>query len=77
MRVGGRRHETAALLLGKRPGNGCTRAWVDFRAGLEGSRKSRPPLGPDRQTVHPVAICCNDYSTLAIMKGIKVQRNSF
>ena len=35
------------------------------RAGLDRCRKSRPPLGIDPQTIHPVASHYTDYTILA------------
>jgi hypothetical protein len=40
--VGGQRHDSAALPMGKRPGTHCTGAWVVLTAGLDGCGKSRP-----------------------------------
>ena len=42
MVLGIRRHDPAALLAGKRPGNHSTEDWVGPRAGLEGYKKFRP-----------------------------------
>jgi hypothetical protein len=55
MRVGGQNHAPAALPPGKGPGTHCIGSWVGPRAGLDGCRKSHPPLGFDPRTVHPVA----------------------
>jgi hypothetical protein len=45
------------------PGTHCTGGWVGPRAGLDGCRKSRPPLGFDTRTVQPVASRYNDCAT--------------
>ena len=42
MRVGGQRHDPAALHPGKRPDTHCTGSSVGPAAGLEGCGKSRP-----------------------------------
>ena len=42
MGVGGQRHATTALSLGKRPGTNCIGDWAGLRAGLDGCGKSRP-----------------------------------
>ena len=55
MRVGGQRHDPAALPAGKIPGTHCTGGWVGPRAGLDVSGKSHPPPGFDPRTVQPVA----------------------
>ena len=46
----------------ERPGTHCTVGWVGPRAGLDGCRKSHPPLGFDPQTAQPVASCYTDYA---------------
>jgi hypothetical protein len=51
MGVGGQRHVTAALVLGKRPGTNSTGGWMGPRAGMDGCGKSRPPPGFDSRTV--------------------------
>ena len=48
--VGGQLHALATLPPGKTPGG-----WVGPRAGLDGCRKSHPPLGFDTWTVQPIA----------------------
>ena len=53
--VGGQRHASTALPLGKRPGTHCIGGWVGPRAGLDGRGKSRQPPGFDPRTVQPVA----------------------
>ena len=56
MRVGVKRHASAALPPGKRPGTHCIGGWVDPRAGLDRCGKSRlPHRGFDPRTVQPVA----------------------
>ena len=63
MRVGGQRHDPAALSPGKRPANHCTGGWVGPKARLDGCGKS-PPTRFDPQTVQPVASRCTDWAIL-------------
>jgi hypothetical protein len=65
MEVGGQYHALATLPLGKRPGTHWTGGWVGLRAGLDSCGKSRPPLGFDSLTVHPVVSRYTDYVILA------------
>jgi hypothetical protein len=55
MVLGIRRHNPAALLAGKRPGNHSTGDWVGPRAGLDGYKKSRPRRDSILPNVQPVA----------------------
>ena len=51
----------------ERPGTHFTGGWVGPRAGLEGCRKSNPPVGFDPRTVQPVASRYTDYVIPAAM----------
>jgi len=62
MEVGGQRHATAALALGKRPGTNSMGGWMGPRAGMDGCGKSRPPPVFDSRTVEPVASRYTDCS---------------
>jgi hypothetical protein len=42
MGVGGQRHATAALALGKIPGTNSTGGWMGPRVGMDGCGKSHP-----------------------------------
>ena len=44
------------------PGTHCVVGWVGNRAGLDGCRKSSPPLGLDPRTVRPVASRYTDWA---------------
>ena len=65
MGVGSQRHALSALPPGLRPRTHCIGGCMGPRAGLEGCRKSRPPLGFDPRTVQPVASHYTDRALLA------------
>ena len=62
-----------ALYPRKRPGTHCMGGWVGPRASLDGCEKSRPPLGFDPQTVHPVAILYTNYAIPAHTKRFSIK----
>jgi hypothetical protein len=67
MRVSGPQHVPAALPPGKRPATHCTGGRVGPRHGLNGCRKSCPPLGIDPRTVQPVRSLYNENVILSHM----------
>jgi hypothetical protein len=65
MGVGDQRHSPAALTPRNKHGIHFTGGWVGCGAGLDGSEKSRPPLGFDPRTVLPVETRCTDWAVPA------------
>jgi len=65
MGVGGQHHALATLPLSKRFGTHCTGDWVDLRAGLDGCRKSHPPMGFNLWTFLFIASHYNNYALSA------------
>jgi hypothetical protein len=55
MGVGGQRHDPAALLSEKRPGNNCTGGCVGPQGRSGRGRKISTPPGFDPRTAQPVA----------------------
>jgi hypothetical protein len=60
--VGGKRHASAALALGKRQGIRRTEGWVGPRAGMDGRGKSRSQPEFDPQTAQPVVSRYTDWA---------------
>ena len=58
----GKLHASAVLPPGKRAGTRRTGRWVGRRADVDGYGKSRPLLGSDPRTVHPVPRRHTDYA---------------
>ena len=66
--VGGQRQEPVALSPGRSSGTRCAEGWLESRAGLDGSGKSRLHRDLIPGTVQPVA---GRYSQLAFLKYFK------
>jgi hypothetical protein len=56
----------------ERLGTHCIGDWVDSRAGMDGCRKSRPPLGFDPWTIQAIASCYTDWAIMARCQWIKI-----
>jgi hypothetical protein len=52
------------------PGTHCVEGWVGLMAGLDGSEKSRPPLGFDPRTVNPVTSRYTHYVIPALIQKL-------
>jgi len=61
MGVSVKRHDPAALPLGKGPSTNCPGGWVDLRAGLQGCRKSCPHQDwtPRQSSLYPNCPACS------------------